>query len=595
MLRNFILLLSLVVLFSCTDDADEKNTLPSTDGVSGYVQKGPFISGSNIIVQELDEDFNPTGQSYTVSTIDDFGSFVLHSEVTGTYVEFIAQGFYFNEVSGEISGASLTLRAIAKVEPDLASNVNILTTLSKNRIIHLVKEEGMEFNDAKTQAEREILALFNIALDENTDFNAMDIQQAGLNHAALLAISSVVQGDQTVGQLSELISKIILDIEDNGRIDNQSTRELIISNAEKLNLAQIRNNIFKRYEALGLQHPIPPFEKFAKRLVPIRTITTLPVAGGTDVPYDITTVSVTFNKALDLSTITGANIKLTSPNEETVPGSVAYDDANFTISFVPDGELLPEITYSMVVTSQVKTYDETAFSGMSFSFSTLDIDIDSNLSAWFPFEANTNDATGNGYDAFGQNVSFTIGISGDACHFSGEGSYLEIPNVMNMSARVWTYTAWFNLDELPDGTAPFLLASRLSGNSFWDIPLYIRSSIKSIATYNETALNMGNNVVNVNQWHHVGLVINNGRIEMYLDGVLMASKDDFLTRQTNPGYEDFLGTGDGSYEYYTGKYYISEKFRAEFPAYMKGAVDNVRFYGRALNKYEIKKLFDEKK
>lgn len=591
-----ILLISLVsFLLSCDDEVTENTTsVPSTDGVSGYVQKGPFVSGSNIIVQELDEDFNPTGQSYTVSTIDDFGSFELLSTVTGTYVEFIAQGFYFNEVSGQISEASLTLRALAKVEPALKSNVNILTTLSKNRIIHLVKS-GMAFHEAKTKAESEILGLFNITLDETTDFNSMDIREEGSNHAALLAISAILQGQQTVGQLSEMISKIILDIQEDATIDNQSTRSLIASNASALDLAAIRNHIFNRYQALGLQHPIPSFEKYAKRLVPIAVTNTLPALNAADVPYDIESVSIGFNKAMDVSTINTSNIKLIIPDIGAVEGTVVYDTASFRISFTPAAELMPETFYKLLITPEVKTFDGTPFEGTSLSFSTLNIDIESDLRAWFPLDENTNDATGNGYHALGQNVSYVSGISTNACRFNGEGSYLEIPNVMNMSTPVWTYSIWFKLDELPSGTAPYLLAARLSGNAFWDVPLYIRSSIKSVATYNESALNMGDNVVIVNQWHHVGLVINNGRVEMYLDGELKASLDNFRTRQTNPGYEDYLGTGTGSYEYYTGKYYISERFRGESLAgYMKGAVDNVRFYNRALNNHEIRKLFTGK-
>jgi hypothetical protein len=583
----------IIVIFACTEDMHKKK--PSTDGVSGYVQKGPFVSGSNITIQVLDEEFNPTGQSFTVSTIDDFGSFELESTVTGSYVEIIAQGFYFNEVSGEISSASLTLRALSKVGPELTSNVNILTTLSKNRIIHLVREGNISFDEAKVQAEAEILALFNIALSELADFNTMDIRQSGEKHAVLLAISSILQGDLTVGQLSELISKIILDVEDNGLIDMQSTQELIVSNANQLVLAQIRNNIFTRYAALGLHYPIPDFERFAKRLVPIVVLYTGPNANATDVRFDIADISVGFNKALDPSSINNSSVKLIKPNGSTVNGQIVYDAQNFRVSFIPGSDLEPEVTYTLQITADAKTLDGTEFTGTSFSFSTLDIDIFSDLKAWFPLDGNTNDETVNAYHATAQNVTYSTGISGNACHFSGEGSYLEIPNVMNMSTEVWTYTIWFKLDELPAGTAPFLLASRLSANTFWDVPLYIRSSIKSVATYNETALNMGDNVVNINQWHHVGLVINNGKIEMYLDGELKASKEDFVTRQTNSGYVDFLGDGTGSYEYYTGKYYISERFRGEsFPAYMKGSVDNVRFYSRALNKFEIKKLFIEK-
>ena len=54
-----------------TDDGGEASapTTPTQiptaiEGLEGYVQKGPFIRGSSITIQELDDDFNSNGTSY---------------------------------------------------------------------------------------------------------------------------------------------------------------------------------------------------------------------------------------------------------------------------------------------------------------------------------------------------------------------------------------------------------------------------------------------------------------------------------------------------------------------------------------------------
>jgi hypothetical protein len=594
-MRRIIALLTVtsIVVWSCT--VEPVDNLPATDGVSGFVQKGPFVSGSNIIVQVLDEEFNPTGQSYTVTTIDDFGSFELESEVSGVYVEFIAQGFYFNEVAGQISNTLLTLRALAKVTPELKSNINILTTLSKNRIIHLVKEEDKSFEEAKLQAETEILTIFNIELTEAFDFNQMDISHDGEQNAALLAISAIMQGYQTVGQLSELISKVILDVETDGTIEAPQVDIKIRANAAILSLETIENNLANRYSQLGLKRTIPAFEKYAKRLVPVGVIKKVPTDNATDVPYDIAGISITYNKAHDPATVNSNSVTLKTSDGQAVAGQVLYDADSFKIRFVPTAELDPERSYKLTVTSTAKMVDGTDFTGSETAFTTVDIDIDSDLLAYFPMNGDANDATGHGFNATGTNISFDTGINSQACKFAGEGSYVEIPNVMNLTSKVWTYSIWFQLDEFTPGVAPMLLATRLSANAFWDLPLYIRSSVKTLATYNESALNTGDNTVTANNWHHAAIVIKNGTIRMYIDGTLMASNDNFWSHQMTPGDADFPGNATGSYESYTGKYYISEKFRGEsFPGYLKGSVDNVRFYSRALNKYEIKKLFTGK-
>jgi len=98
--------------------------------INSLVQKGPFISGTTITIQELNAGFNPSGKSYSLMTNDDFGSFVLQSEITSEFVEIIATGYYFNEISGRISDGPLTLRAISSLKNDKTSNVNILLNQS---------------------------------------------------------------------------------------------------------------------------------------------------------------------------------------------------------------------------------------------------------------------------------------------------------------------------------------------------------------------------------------------------------------------------------------------------------------------------------
>lgn len=598
-MSRYLIILSLAIFFYACDVEDPKETqpnAPTSAGVSGFVQKGPFVSGSNIIIQILDADFNPTGQSYTVTTIDDFGSFVLESTISGEYAEFIAQGFYFNEVSGEISNASLSLRALAKISPDMKSNVNILTTLSKNRIIQLVKQDHKSFDDAKAQAEAEILGIFNISANNLSDFNTMDIREAGERHAMLLAISSILQADLSVGELSELISKIILDVQDNGTVDNNTLLQQLNENAQLINLADVKENLLTRYAALGISHPVPEFEKFAKRLVPITVTATIPVNNAAQVRYDISHMDVFFNKALDASSVNSTSVKVHTGAGVPVEGEVTYDADSFKIEFRPNVALLPEQIYTLLISEDVKTLDGTAFPDFSLSFSTINIDVTSNLLAYFPFDGNTNDATGHGFNSEGVNVSFAGGISNDACKLNGQGSYVEIPNVLNPTQKVWTYSIWFKVDEFDLAVGPFLLATRLSASTWWDIPLYVSPSRKSVVTYNESfLLTGGENSVSAGTWHHAAIVINNGTVKVYADGSLKSTGNNLWSHQSNPGYTDFLGDATGSYEYYTGKFYISEKFRGEnWPGYMKGSVDNVRFYDRALNEYEIQKLFTGK-
>jgi len=260
----FILVILSISIQSCKKDENKPqvDTPENKIHASGFIQKGPFISGSQITIQELDNSLTPNGTTYQTVTNDDFGSFVLNSAITSDYLEVISTGFYFNEVSGSLSQANLSLRAICHISDSSVANVNILTTLSKKRVEYLMKNENKSYINATQQAENEILSIFNIDSTNIEPFNQMDISQNGESNAILLAISVMLQSNNSVAELSELISKISLDIETDGILDNTNIIEFISNVGKELNLSSIRHNIENRYLSLGLSTTIPNFEAY---------------------------------------------------------------------------------------------------------------------------------------------------------------------------------------------------------------------------------------------------------------------------------------------------------------------------------------------
>jgi len=161
------------------------------DGISGNIQKGPFIVGSTITIQELDNNLNPNGTLFNTETTNDLGAFDLASRVNTRFVEIIADGFYFDEIANNLSQAQLTLRTLSDVNQNTDVKINLLTSLAKGRIKNLV-DGGLSFADAQAQAQSEVLAMFNIQATPSANFDQMDISQAGDANAMLLATSAVV-------------------------------------------------------------------------------------------------------------------------------------------------------------------------------------------------------------------------------------------------------------------------------------------------------------------------------------------------------------------------------------------------------------------
>jgi hypothetical protein len=102
-----------------------------------------------ITVYELDSNLLQTGKAF-IGTIDDnTGTFNVRGNVVSPYVELSAVGYYFNEVSGSLSTAPLTLQALSDLNDNSSVNVNLMTHLEKKRVEYLI-DAGSTFTTAKS-------------------------------------------------------------------------------------------------------------------------------------------------------------------------------------------------------------------------------------------------------------------------------------------------------------------------------------------------------------------------------------------------------------------------------------------------------------
>ena len=268
-----ILALAFSLLLSCSEKDENSSSSgsgTSSNTVSGYVQKGPFIQGTVITVWELDSSLVQTGRTF-IGTIDDnTGTFNARGNVVSPYVELSAVGYYFNEVSGSLSTAPLTLQALSDLNDNSSVNVNLMTHLEKKRVEYLI-DAGSTFTAAKTQAQAEIMKIFNIENVSLGSSETLDISKSGDGNAVLLAISAILQSDKTEAELTELLSTINTDIRTDGTLDSNTTKATLATAMEYLKTRHIgdvtiRDNIEGRYSNLGVSATIPAFESYAYNL-----------------------------------------------------------------------------------------------------------------------------------------------------------------------------------------------------------------------------------------------------------------------------------------------------------------------------------------
>lgn len=265
MKRTFTLFAILVMLaFTSCEVFGGDDFVDVSHSVSGAVQKGPFIQGSSITIQPLNEKLKPIGQMYTTQTTNDAGMFEIDN-VHSKYAEIIATGYYFDEVEGEISSSMLTLRSIADIEDNSQKNVNLLTTITYNRIKNLVSNDGKSVTEASCQAEKELFTALGIPenIQPSVSCGAMNISNSGEENGLLLAITIVLQNGRSVGELSEYIAKFSSDLADDGTIQQELLQKLSIYGFHSSFYEEIViPNLVERYNSLGIECSIPNFSQY---------------------------------------------------------------------------------------------------------------------------------------------------------------------------------------------------------------------------------------------------------------------------------------------------------------------------------------------
>ena len=202
-----------------TLENDSERVAISLDSLVGYTQKGPFLKGSTVYLYELSDGrtLKQTNGNFTSNIVRDDGRYKFNArDLVSQYAMIVVDGYYRNEVTGVSSNAPIRLKAITDMRKHNSVNVNILTHLEFERVYYLVTREQKTVKAAKSQAQKEILKIFDIELAEGADAEDMDVFGSSDADAALLAVSIMLQGDRTASELMALLSEISNAIVENG-------------------------------------------------------------------------------------------------------------------------------------------------------------------------------------------------------------------------------------------------------------------------------------------------------------------------------------------------------------------------------------------
>lgn len=258
--RNFWSATFCALLFAGCGGGGGGSRAPSTPGqttysaTSGVAQKGPLIRGSSVTVQELDSALAPNGKQYTYQISSDLGIFNPSSAFTSPLLSVNATGYYFDEIRNAVSAGPVTLNAYADLAAGQTLGVNLLTTLSYQRIQTLMKNSQVTFAEARVRAEREVLAAFGIPAGDYGQFTTLDLSGDDDGDHILAALSAMFVYGNTPGALAQQIAAIQQDLGDDGQLTSLTLKATLDAAARAIDPALVAANLSQRYASVGAQY-----------------------------------------------------------------------------------------------------------------------------------------------------------------------------------------------------------------------------------------------------------------------------------------------------------------------------------------------------
>jgi hypothetical protein len=202
------------------------------------------------------------------------------------------------------------------------------------------------------------------------------------------------------------------------------------------------------------------------------------------------------------------------------------------------------------------------------------------LVAWYPFNGNTNDASGNGnnFASYGGTslTSDRNGLGQKAYYLNGINGYLKTNSSCYNYSSNHTISFWFKIEDTLQTTQTFF-SSQQDGIEIFSFNHFAASQPKkaslflgNISNWN-IAYNYPVNLNNLQSWSNLTYVKNGLNYYFYLNGKLL---DTLSTTQNLPSYISPMQFGSSP----SGEYF-------------NGRIDDIGIWNRALSKSEIDAIY----
>jgi len=271
--------------------------------------------------------------------------------------------------------------------------------------------------------------------------------------------------------------------------------------------------------------------------------------------------------------------------------STFINAGSYTVSVTVTDSNGQTATGSTVIT--VLTPSNVNTSTTSASTPTITIDpLTQGLKAWYKFDGNSNDSSGNGNHGIDTNITYVTSAIDKGAKFDGNSSFILIPQSESLKTLKdkFTLSFWTKYHYTEQGPKKVVvhiangLDVPLNGETgFYNYSnaVKIEFRIGRFSDENTSSISLENNATEellAQSEKLVTFVVDGSKLSVYSNAELKASIEDRNNTYTiaRPSSNWFIGNMGNVY-------------------YLNGVIDDMRLYNRALSGAEIQKLYELKK
>ena len=195
------------------------------------------------------------------------------------------------------------------------------------------------------------------------------------------------------------------------------------------------------------------------------------------------------------------------------------------------------------------------------------------LVAYYKLDGDAKDSAGTHHGTLAGNPQpFITGKVGQAFNVTADLTYVAVPYSADLAMSAFSVSVWAKFSDKNGNRG--ILGTRINGEYTFDLKAdatRIHGDVGSGTAWLNTAVDIvtaRGGAITTGVWHHIAYAVEPGVTRMYLDGTLAATA-------TYTGTPMFMKSGE---EFRIGSSYSTE--------YMRGAIDEVRLYNRALSAAE---------